>query len=189
MILDLSEDGKLVFVSAFKAPPRMDPSAILKELRIATPSIEIQFFDGMHIAGKEHLEIAAVNAVHAFKTGTNISRNVAMETLLYASAQRQIDVAIVRVGVTPNSQTVGLVAFCDTKDDAEKLNNRIIQFLRIEMNESLLDDWSEEKASAIMKLYAIEATELEAIRMPGQQTWEAIRKAVIERVALLSTRT
>jgi len=31
--------------------------------------------------------------------------------------------------------------------------------------------------------------ELEAIRMPGQQIEEAVRKAVIERVALLSTRT
>lgn len=189
MILDLSEDGKFVTISAFKAPPNMDPPVTLRELRMAIPGVEIQFFDGAHVAGKEHLEIAVVNALHAFKMGINISRSAAMETLLYASAQRQIDVALARLGVTRNSRAIGLVAFSETKAGAEEFQNKIAQFLRTEMNEALLDDWSDDKAGRIMTLYGIGAMELEAIRMPGQQIEEAVKKAVIERVALLSTRT
>ncbi|WP_455363225.1 KEOPS complex subunit Cgi121 [[Eubacterium] cellulosolvens] len=189
MILNLSEDGKFVMVSAFEAPPSMDPSVTLRQLRIAIPTAEVQFFDGAHVAGKEHLEIAVTNALHAFKMGTNISRSVTMETLLYASAQRQIDVALARLGVTKDSRIVGLVAFSETKTAAEELENKIARFVRTEMNEALLEDWSEGKATRIMTLYGIGTTELEAIRMPGQGVEEAVRKAVIERVALLSTRT
>ena len=189
MILDLSEDGKFATISAFKALESMDPSVTLRELRMAIPAVEVQFFDGAHVAGKEHLEAAVVNALHAFKMGINISRSVAMETLLYASAQRQIDVALARLGVNRNSRTVGLVAFSETRTGAEELENKIAQFVGTEMNEALLDDWSEGKAGRIMTLYGIGPMELEAIRMPGQQIEEAVRKAVIERVALLSTRT
>ena len=176
-------------VSAFRVPPGMVPALALKELRIAIPSIEIQFFDATHIAGKEHLEITAINALHAFKTGINISKSLAMETLLYASAQRQIDVAIASVGVTQDSKTAGFVAFSETKDDARILGDRIAQFVGAELNESLLDEWSDDKGSNITVLYGIGAMELEAIRMPDQEVDKAIKKAVTERVALLSTRT
>jgi len=189
LILDLSEDGKFVTISAFKAPPSIDPSVALRELRMAIPAAEVQFFDGAHVAGKEHLEIAVVNALHAFKMGINISRSAAMETLLYASAQRQIDVALATLGVTGNSRVIGLVAFSETKAGAEELEDKIAQFLGTEMNEALLDDWSDVKAGRIMTVYGIGDMELESIRMPGQQIEEAVKKAVIERVALLSTRT
>lgn len=189
MILDLSKDGKFVTISAFKTPAGIDSSEALKELRTAIPATEIQFFDGTRLAGKEHLEIAVISALYAFKTGINISRSLAMETLLYASAQRQIDVALGRLGVSRESQTVGVVAFSENRSGAEEVQSRIAQFLGTEMNEALLDDWSEEKASRVMELFDIGTAELDAIKMPGQDVKEAVKKAVIERVALLSTRT
>jgi tRNA threonylcarbamoyladenosine modification (KEOPS) complex Cgi121 subunit len=189
LILDLSEDGRSVVISAFRVPPGMDPSLALKELRAANSGNDIQFFDGADIAGKEHLEIAAINASHAFKSGINISRSLAMETLLYASAQRQIDAAIAKIGVTQDSEIVGFIAFSKTEHDARVLEDRIAQAVRAELNERLLDEWSEKKALNITKLYGISATELEAIKMPDQEFQSAIKKAVVERVALLSTRT
>lgn len=189
MILDLSKDGKFVAVSAFKTPPTMDPSEILRHVRMAVPDTDVQFFDGRRIAGKEHLEIAAINALQAFKAGINLSRSAAMETLLYASAQRQIDVAISTLGVTRDTKIVGLVVFSDTRDRVEVIENRIAQFVGTKLNEALLDEWPESKVTEIMRLYGIEAPELEAIKMPNHQINDAIKKAVIERVALLSTRT
>jgi tRNA threonylcarbamoyladenosine modification (KEOPS) complex Cgi121 subunit len=188
LILDLSEDGRSALVSAFRAPPGMDPSLALKELRATISGNDVQFFDGAQIAGKEHLEIAAINASHAFISGINISRSLAMETLLYASAQRQIDAAIAKIGVTGDSEIVGLIVFCETEHDARVLEGRIAQAVRAELNEGLLDEWSKEKALNITTLFGISATELEAIKMPGQEVQNAIKKAVIERVALLSTR-
>jgi len=189
LILDLSEDGKFVSISAFRATPSTVPALALKELRKAFPSAEIQFFDAEGIAGKEHLEIAAINALHAFRTGIGISRSLAMETLLYASAQRQIDAAIAKLGVTQESKIVAFVAFSETEDDAMALGDKMAQFVGAELDERLLDGWSDEKAKKIIALYEITSVELEAIRLPGEQVDKAVKKAVAERVALLSTRT
>ena len=188
MILDLSEDGRFAVVSAFRVPKDMDPSVTLKELRSEVPGSEIQFFDGGRVAGKEHLEIAAINALHAYKSGIGISRSLAMETLLYASAQRQIDAAITRTGVTQDSKIVGFVAFSETGEDALVLEDKIAQIAEVELNEELLEEWSEEKSRKIVTLYGISATELEAVKMPRQEIHEAIKRAVVERVAILSTR-
>jgi tRNA threonylcarbamoyladenosine modification (KEOPS) complex Cgi121 subunit len=189
LILDLSEDGKFVLISAFRVPSGMVPFTALEEIRAAIPDSDIQFFDGERIAGKEHLEITAINALHAFKTGINISRSLAMETLLYASAQRQIAAAISKAGVTQDSKIGGVVAFSGSEDDARKLEEKVAHFVGAELNERLLDEWSEEKVSKLMALYEIGAVELEAIRMPGQEVETTVKKAVAERVALLSTRT
>lgn len=189
MIRDLSEDGKFITVSAFVTPSDMDPSTALSHLRLVFPRVEVQFFEGAHVAGKEHLEIAATNALRAFRARINISRSLAMEALLYASAQRQIDVAIRMLGVRRQSQKVGLVAFSESRNDVRELQEKIAKFLRAKLDDNLLDDWSDDKVATIMKLFGIDTVELEAIKMPGQETKDAIIKAVIERVALLSTRT
>jgi tRNA threonylcarbamoyladenosine modification (KEOPS) complex Cgi121 subunit len=189
LIIDISEDGKFAAVSAFSTPHGLDPSAALRDLRAAIPRAELQFFDATCVAGTEHLEIAAVNALRAIKVGTNISRSLAVETLLYASAQRQIDVAIEMLGVTQNSKTVGFVAFSESQLAAEDVEARIAQFVGADLDETLLDRWSEEKVAEITTIYRITPKELEAIRMPGQKKTDVITKAVIERVALLSTRT
>jgi KEOPS complex subunit Cgi121 len=188
LILDLSEDGRFAVVSAFRVPKDMDPSVTLKELRSEIPASEIQFFDGGRVAGKEHLEIAAINASHAFKSGIGISRSLAMETLLYASAQRQIDAAITRTGVTQDSKIVGFVAFSQNEEDARILESNIAQIVGVELNEELLEEWSEKKTRNLTALYGISATELEAVKVPRQEIEKAIMKAVVERVALLSTR-
>jgi len=189
LILDLSKDGRFAAVTAFKTPSGIDPSAALTELRSAFPDADIQFFEGARIAGKEHLEIAATAALHASKTGLNISRNVAMEVLLYASAQRQIDAAIRVLGVTRESKTVGLVAFSGSRDEVDSLQDRIAKFLKTDLDDALLEEWSPNKARMITRLFGINNSELDAIKMPGQPVREVIQKAVLERVALLSTRT
>jgi tRNA threonylcarbamoyladenosine modification (KEOPS) complex Cgi121 subunit len=189
LILDLSDYGKFLTVSAFRAPQEIDPTGLLKELRARLPSAELQFFDCNHVAGIEHLEMAAVNALHAFRNNINVSRSLSMETLLCASAQRQIDVAIQMLGVTSSSQCVGFVAFSETKDSAELLEDKIAGVIGAELDMSLLEEWSDEKADGIRGMYGIKNAELEALRLPGLEMKEVISKAVVERVALLSTRT
>ena len=189
MILDLSDYGKFLTVSAFKTPQGIDPTGLLKELRTRLPNAELQFFDCNHVAGIEHLEMAAVNALRAFRNSINVSRNLSMETLLYASAQRQIDVAIQMLGVTSSSQSVGFVAFSETRDFAELLENKIAGTIAAKLDMSLLEEWSNEKADGIRDMYGIKNAELEALRLPGLEMKEIISKAIVERVALLSTRT
>ena len=73
------------FIKAFRKEKRKD--------------VTIQFFDGKLVATWEHLYFAVLNALMAFRTGRNISKNLAMEAMLYASAQRQIRKAIQLIGV------------------------------------------------------------------------------------------
>jgi len=188
LIIDLSKDGKFGVISAFKAHPSIDLSAALSQVRATIRTAEVQLFDGERIAGREHLEIAAINALHAFKNGLNVSRTLAMETLLYASAQRQIEVAIRSLGVDRESRTVGIVAFSETKDEAEKFEAEVSKLVQASLDDSLLDDWSDEKTRAIIALYEIKSAEVEAIRTSEQDVRNAVGKAVVERVALLSTK-
>lgn len=188
MIIDLSDYRRQLAVSAFRTPQGKDSIALLKKLRQNLPNAEVQFFDCTHIAGIEHLEIAALNALHAFKNSINISRSLSMEVLLYASAQRQIDAAIRMLGVSRDSEYVGFVAFSETEEGAELLENRISHLVGADLDAALLDEWFNGKVDTITRTYGIEKVELEALRLPGQKIREAITKAVVERVALLSTR-
>ena len=82
-----------------------DPNSLLEQFRteIKTP---IQFFDARFVAGKQHLYFAAVNALNAFIKKTNISNNLAVETLLYASGQRQIKKAVKMLGITQKTTEI-----------------------------------------------------------------------------------
>ena len=62
----------------------------LEKFRNEDENNVIQFFDAEYVAGRQHLFFAALNALQAFENKVNISNNLAVETILYASAQRQI---------------------------------------------------------------------------------------------------
>ena len=74
-----------------------------------TENVELQFFDANLIATQQHLYFAALNALQAFQNKTNISKSLAMETMLYASAQRQIQKAIQRCGIKPQTTTMAVI--------------------------------------------------------------------------------
>ena len=61
------------------------------------------------IATQEHLYFAVLNALQAFQNKTNISKSLAMETMLYASAQRQIQKAIQRCGIKPETTSMAVI--------------------------------------------------------------------------------
>ena len=82
-------------------------------------NVDIQFFDAELIATQEHLYFAVLNALQAFKNKTNLSKSLAMETMLYASAQRQIQKAIIRTGIKPQTHKMALVIVGDDPKQIE----------------------------------------------------------------------
>jgi tRNA threonylcarbamoyladenosine modification (KEOPS) complex Cgi121 subunit len=64
-------------------------NGFLEHFRKENRGASVQFFDAKHVASPQHLYFAALNALNAFEKNTNISNNLAVEALLYASAQRQ----------------------------------------------------------------------------------------------------
>jgi tRNA threonylcarbamoyladenosine modification (KEOPS) complex Cgi121 subunit len=62
--------------------------------------------DGETVFGTDHLSSAYHHASKAIREGRNTSESVIMETLLYASGERQLSGAIRRMGVSKDSEEV-----------------------------------------------------------------------------------
>ena len=80
----------------------------------------IQFFDAENVAGSQHLFFAALNAIQAFEKNTNISNNLAVETILYASAQRQIKKAVKMLGIKKDSSDLAVLVITENLNETNK---------------------------------------------------------------------
>ena len=106
----LKEYDKHVEITGFKNISFTLAEAFLnKDRKIQNHNIEVQFFDADLIATEQHLYFAVLNALEAFKNNSNLSKSLAMETMLYASAQRQIQKAISKSGIKPESTNIAAV--------------------------------------------------------------------------------
>ena len=103
MRYEMEEFGKFIEITGYSNISFAAAEAFLKEKRKQSQTTYIQFFDADLIATNEHLYFATLNALQAFKNKTNISKSPAMEAMLYASAQRQIQKAIERSGIKPKT--------------------------------------------------------------------------------------
>lgn len=158
----------------------------LAAIRSASRSKCVQAFDADLIAGPEHLICAATNAVRGFMAKP-ISRALETELLLYASGQRQIDSAIRMLGLSPGTKNLAVVAI-----DEEK--GRLLESLRAiagavggRESDSILSISGREKLERIVKAFGISDEEMKGFI--GRDPSEAVRKAIIERSAMLSIRS
>jgi KEOPS complex subunit Cgi121 len=97
-----------------------DPSHLLNRLQSAR-SGQVLALDAGMICGREHLESAVEHAQRAFARGTNSANNIMMETMLYASGERQISKAREKMSVKQGADSVALVLFGASKDDVLKI--------------------------------------------------------------------
>ncbi|WP_019176553.1 KEOPS complex subunit Cgi121 [Methanomassiliicoccus luminyensis] len=63
------------------------------------------------VCGKDHLRSAVMHASRAFERGDNVCSSVPVETMLYASGERQISKAVKKMGVKVGDERVALVLF------------------------------------------------------------------------------
>jgi len=69
----------------------------------------IQVFDARVVYGKDHLLSATTHALRAFQEGTNATKSLPLEMLLYAAGERQIHKAIKKMGVKHGEQQIAFV--------------------------------------------------------------------------------
>jgi tRNA threonylcarbamoyladenosine modification (KEOPS) complex Cgi121 subunit len=187
MLKHLEEDGKFVEISGFRDIQIEDPTHFLSAVRKALPNnVEVQFFNADLVASWQHLYFAIANALMAFRTERNVSKSIAVEVALYASAQRQITKAIERIGVTKDTANVAMIVVCESEDSAKATLKAVAKRLVKEPDEKVLE-LSPEKIKLIKRVFGISDVELEAVAGAKDNAAEALVDAVIERVALLST--
>jgi len=182
----VEEFGKYLVITGFRGVKIGNVEAFFNAIRNEkVPNVEIQFFDAQLVATWQHLYFAVLNALTAFKNRENISRSLAMETMLYASAQRQIRKAMRLLGITRRSSDIATIIVADKPDSAKTALSTVSKKLHAKPDDAVIG-LTREKEKAIRKAFDISEAELEAAgKRDGLQA--ALVDLVIERMALLST--
>ena len=185
MLQYLKEYGKYVEITGYNGIAFDAAEAFLKANRKQPDkNVWVQFFDADTIATQEHLYFAVLNALQAFKTKTNHSKSPAMETILYASAQRQIQKAIEQSGIKPQTKRMALIIIGEDPQEIENTLKAVTKNVGSDPDESVLEI-SKTKETKIKKAFKITPQELKTVANGDQK--KAITNLVIERVALLAT--
>ena len=145
----------------------------------------VQFFDSEMVATWRHLYFSVLNALLAFKQEVNISNSIAMETMLYASAQRQIQKALDSIGVKCSSTNVAVVIIGESAKSVKATLSEISKRIGKKPKDSVLEV-SKNKMEKIREVFDISDVELETI-LKRDSKIEPLVDLVIERIALLST--
>lgn len=186
MIRELEEFGKYVAISGFRNAKIEDVNSFFGLVRKNVADAEIQIFDANLIASWEHLYFAAINALTAFEGKLNISNNLAMETLLYASAQRQIDKAIDLLGIKPESPQIAVLVIAETRKEADSALETVSKLVSGECDDSVLE-LTDEKMEGVRRLFGVSDLEFESKLEGKGLEKEALVDLVIEHMALLAT--
>ncbi len=186
MLHQIEEFGVYLEIAGFRGVKFGDTEAFLKENRKKSRlGLEMQFFDADLIATSRHLYFAVLNALQAFHGKTNISKSLAVETMLYASAQRQIQRAIQRCGIKPQTQNMAATIIGEKPAEIHALLREISRCVGAEPDEGVLE-MSALKLERIEEAFQIKAEEVNSV-MNGGSLDAAVVSLVVERVALLST--
>ncbi len=129
---------------------------------------EAQLFDSMMVFGEGHLRSAYEHAVRAFDEGRNSAKSLPTEVLLYASGERQISVAIEKMGIKDGKDEVCIVLI------GEADSNDLLGHLGLERKDSLLE-------GEVKNLKAFGISEEEMATVPVNEVFDL----VLERVAMV----
>ena len=187
MLHYLKEYNNYVEITGYKNVEFGKAEEFLKTTRKKSKSSsDLQFFDADLIATEEHLYFATLNALQAFQSKTNISKSLAMETMLYASAQRQIQKAIQRSGIKPQTTNIAVIIIGEDPTQLKKTVESLSNCLKAEPDEKVFD-LSKTKQQKIIDAFQISKEAISAV-VEHEDHEAALVNLVIEQIALLSTK-
>jgi tRNA threonylcarbamoyladenosine modification (KEOPS) complex Cgi121 subunit len=186
MLKHIKEFEKYAEIAGFRNVKIKDTKEFLKKMHEEKLSnVEIQFFDAKFVASWEHLYFAVLNALTAFKNKENISKSVTMETMLYASSQRQIRKAMELLGIKPETSEIALLIIGRNSETVKSALRLISASVKAQRDDTVLE-LSEEKRRNIQKAFEISDLELKTV-MKKDGLEKALTNLVIEQMALLTT--
>jgi tRNA threonylcarbamoyladenosine modification (KEOPS) complex Cgi121 subunit len=185
MQFHIDEFNKYVEITGYKNIAFDTVEAFLKTHRKQTlKEVEIQFFDAKLVATEQHLYFAVLNALQAFENKTNISNSIAMETMLYASAQGQIQKSIKRLGIKPETKNMAVTIISSKTEEIQNLLKQLSTCIGSPPDPTTLEITKDKKAR-IMETFKISNEEIETLTENNSK--DPIVDLIIERVALLAT--
>ncbi len=100
-------------------------------------SIVIQVFNAQMIFGDNHLVSAYEHAKRAFEQKTNTTNSLAMEIMLYTSGERQLKLAIPKIGVKKGQADIAFILIGDKITD--KLIDELLEKLLLKRDDKVLE--------------------------------------------------
>ena len=186
MLKPVEEFGKHLVISGFRKTHVKNVEAFLKTIGSEEPSaVEIQFLNAHLVATWQHLYFAALNALTAFKNKENVSKSLAMETMRYASAQRQIRKAIELLGIKPQLSDIAILIIGENPEAVMSAFSQISRIFKTKPDETVLELTSQ-KMRQIKKAFEFSDIELEVVANE-KDVKNALVELIIERMALLTT--
>jgi KEOPS complex subunit Cgi121 len=158
-----------------------DVEIFLKQLmEFATKEhLVIQVLNAEMVYGKEHIVSAATHALRSWEQRTNATNSLALETMLYAAGERQIQKAIKKMGIKKGRQAIAFVLIDKEKQKRNrKAYDRIIDKL-LDTFHLKCDDIVLEGNIGTLKHFGITAEELRTV--PKTRYGDLI----LERVAMV----
>ena len=177
-----------IIIVGFKNVQIEDINSFLEQFRKENMGAAVQFFDAKHVAGHQHLYFAALHALNAFDKNTAISNNLSVEALLYASAQRQIKKAVQMLGIKQDSSELAALIMTEKGHGKTDHLTQITENVPGERDDSVLE-LTDDKMKKIKKVFTISDLELEAKHKKKGLEKEALTDLVMERMALLVTKS
>ena len=102
--------------------------------------ILIQVFDAELIYGKNHLFSAFEHAKRAMDRKTNTTNSIEMETLLYSSGERQLKLAIPKMGVKKGNVSIALIFISKSQNkNLDKVVSEFLEELSLKKDNSVLE--------------------------------------------------
>jgi tRNA threonylcarbamoyladenosine modification (KEOPS) complex Cgi121 subunit len=176
-----------LFIQGFRGARLIDSEIVLRDLRGSFEEVDLQLLRADRVAGKEHIVLAAKNAVDSFRGRHRRAKRLSMELLLFASGEHQIVEAINLLGVTASSTELALVGLSETKLDPGVLSSGVAKAVNGTPDDTVLDfDFdTPSKSVGLKRAYNISERELNSARLPGEAENGVLKRLVIERSALL----
>jgi tRNA threonylcarbamoyladenosine modification (KEOPS) complex Cgi121 subunit len=186
LLKEIEEFKKWVEIAGFKRVKIKNIESLLHTAYRGKRSINaIQFLDAESVATWEHVYFAVLNALTAFKNKRNISKSLAMETMLYASTQRQIRRATEFIGIKPTSCNIVILLVGETPQVVESALAKISRLINGRRDDRVLG-LSQKKVRKIKEKFGISETEFGTVAEKNGLE-KALVNLLIERMALLAT--
>ena len=99
--------------------------------------VVIQVFDADLVFGMNHLVSAVMHAERAIKEERNTTNSLEMEILLYASGERQLKLAIPKMGVKKGEKDIALIIIGDNLSNT--FLKKTFKFLSLERDDKVLE--------------------------------------------------
>ena len=183
----LKETNEIVYITVYKKIKIKNVKDFVKKIKEKLPpKLWVQFFDSEFIVSWQHIFFAVINAKLSFKNQINISKSIDLETLLFASAQNQINKAIKKIGINPKTQNVAIVIVGTREKQIREVLATITKYIGKKPEEFQIG-FSNEKKEKILENFRISKNEIESV-VKEENMFEAINNIIIERMAILSTK-